>query len=343
MKYTILTIAICIQTFAFGQEKKLTIQFSKNVELVGYIIHLGDPADINPEHFISQVLNKWEADKTNPTLFKIFEVGADMGYSGLIELFYTLPEFPLAENFKIQDVLIKIYPHKSTSELKKLEELVSLANQFTKESAFNELWSSLEPYRTEILKVLNKNKPSEQLLLKMEQVYEKEFSSYQIVPSLTIWPTAGWGLENVRKQEAIFVLGPQTKNFDFSDKDKFDNLAIHEFGHAFVNEVVLDNKDLINKTQDLFPPLKDSMYIQGYHTWESCVIEHFVRAGEIFIPEVMGDTTRSESLMKVYVEEKEFVYLPFVVKQLKSYRIDQDLSYQEAVRQTLADLQNEYR
>ena len=66
-----ITIGMSVITEGQSEQKLVTISFNKNVELMGYIIHLGDPDDIDPEHPISKELNRYPEDKSNPILLEI--------------------------------------------------------------------------------------------------------------------------------------------------------------------------------------------------------------------------------------------------------------------------------
>jgi hypothetical protein len=70
--------------------------------------------------------------------------------------------------------------------------------------------------------------------------------------------------------------------------------------------------------------------------------EHFVRAGEVLIPELLNDTVMSESNLLWNTEERSFIYLPFIVDRLRNYRITERLSFEQSIRNTMMDLQNEY-
>lgn len=100
--------------------------------------------------------------------------------------------------------------------------------------------------------------------------------------------------------------------------------------------------DLIEETRSLFEPISASMSSQGYPEWSYAIIEHFVRAGEVLIPELLNDTAMSESTLKLYTEERSFIYLPFIVDRLRTYRIAEGLSYELSIRNTMEDLKNEY-
>jgi len=343
MKAILFLLSTTLCFIAKAQENEIDLHFNKNVELLGYIVELGDPSDNDPNHPISIEINKWPEDKNNPILFKIFEIAANMEYGMLIHLLYSLPEFPLKENYKLPTEVLKEHGYESEVEIDKIKTLIEKVNLFYSQTKFDDLWTNLSPYREETLKLLNERKPTESLITEIESFYEKSYEHYEIVPSLTIWSGPGWGIKNDETKTAIFVLGPLNKNYDFSD-ERFQNLSIHEFGHSFVNDVVLLNKDLINETEKLFTPtIKDSMSPQGYNNWQTCVIEHFVRAGEIIIPELMGDASQSKSLMKYHTEDKQFVYLPYIVEQLTHYRVDKKFTYKKSVRKTIEDMKEKFK
>ena len=189
---------------------------------------------------------------------------------------------------------------------------------------------------------ISEHKPSQKQMEIMESFYQSDYAHYEVVPSFTIW-SAGWGINNGRGRKATFVLGPLDKNYDYSDTLRFLHLSVHEFGHSFVNHVVLPNKEQLKKSRGLFTgELKANMTRQGYPDWESCMVEHFVRAGEIIIPELMGNTEGSEALMKNYIEDRKFIYLPFIIEQLKKYRLEKNYSYEDSVRMTLIDFEKTY-
>jgi len=56
----------------------------------------------------------------------------------------------------------------------------------------------------------------------------------------------------------------------------------------------------------------------------------------------MNDTMQSESNLRWNTEEKEFIYLPFIVDQLRIYRIEKGLSFKQSIRKTMLDLKKEF-
>jgi hypothetical protein len=61
----------------------------------------------------------------------------------------------------------------------------------------------------------------------------------------------------------------------------FRYLVWHEFGHAFVNPLVDLFAERVERTDALFPGLREHMRQQGYDEWRSVVYEHLVRASTV--------------------------------------------------------------
>lgn len=342
MRTSLPLLTLFITFLSVAQQGPVSVSFHKNVELAGYIIHLVDPSDNDPAHPISRELNRWPEDKDLPVLAEILQIAGDMPYNFLIDLFYALPEFPLDDTYELPMGRLKKYGYETDSEVSSVRNLIERTREFSRISNFEKVWTSLEPYRQETLLVLEANKPSARLIAAIESYYERAFTAYQIVPSLTLWSGPGWGGHDDDHQAATFILGPLGKNYDYSDGVRFANLAIHEFGHSFVNEVVLENGELIRRTEALFEPIRESMIRQGYSDWKTCLIEHFVRAGEVILSDLSGDLSAGKRLREDYAEQRQFIYLPFLVDRLNEYRTSQHFSYREAVFRALVDLEREY-
>lgn len=336
-------IVLCLIFSCTSKEKtNITLKFKKNVEFFGYLIELVEPSDNAKNHPIKVILDNYKENQNNPTLQKIFAEGSNYSYTFYVKLFYELPDFSKLTESDINTIIEDKFSKLPTEEINKRKRLISLCLQFYKESNFESIWSDLKKIRENTKLLLSKRLPSYELIATIENFYQKKYSNYEVVPSLTIWSSAGWGFNNLEKSKATFILGPLDKNYDFSNIEKFKDLTIHEFGHSFVNSVVLENKTLLEETKELFKLLKSEMTKQGYHYWEDCIIEHFVRAGEIIIPQILDENTNKKSLLEFYVNNKKFTYLPFIVERLKNYRLANKLSYKEAVKFTLKELKENY-
>lgn len=321
----------------YGQEQKVTVDFNKNIEFLGYVIELVDPADNDLNHPIRKIIHQYPEDLKQPSLGEILQIGKNIDYSTLIHLMYFLPEFPLENNYKVPNSLKTSLGYTFEQDGIKLDLLVQKTNEFYNVSKYEQVWNNLLKERIKVTQFIEDNKPSKELFQYMEGFYGKEFQKYHIIPSLTLW-NAGFGINDTKNHTANFVLGPLRKNYEFDHKQYFLNLTIHEFGHSFVNSVVEDNAATIHETEKLFMPLKESMTRQGYSDWLTCIIEHFVRAGEVIINEQLGNKKASKELSEVYVKDKNYRYLPFIVKQLKKYRYEENHNYVVSVQKVIEDL-----
>jgi len=341
MRIVIVLLIALVSSLVHAQENQVDLHFSKNMEFFGYLVELGDPAGNDPNHPISKIIYAHPENQSNPLLMEIFTIAADMDYTTLVSLMYYLPELPLEDSYELPVQRAKALGYESEEEVTILRNLLAKVNQFYQESNFDSICNALAPHRAEVLAHIRSHQPSAEQMSTMESFYQTDYMQYEVVPSLTIW-SAGWGINNGIGHTATFILGPLSKSYDFSDTIRFMQLSVHEFGHSFVNHVVLPNQALLDQTSGLFENLKVNMTGQGYPDWESCMVEHFVRAGEVIIPELMGNTEGSEALLKDYVDDRQFIYLPFIIQQLKKYRLDEQHSYEEAVKKTLKDLEKTY-
>lgn len=262
-----------------------------------------------------------------------------MDYTVLIKLMYSLPELPFSEEKFDLSSLTSIAGEEH--DVAEMAALVEKINEFSSQSNFEKVWDVLAVYRDETLEVLETRKPSPTFMQQIEAFYGDSFEHYELVPSLTIWSGPGWGITTPERDKASFILGPLAENYDFT-ADRFTSLAIHEFGHPFVNHIVMENMDPINQTEDLFSEIKSSMELQGYGNWLTCIIEHFVRAGEVLISEQMGELPLSNSLKEDYAGNRNFIYLSYIVEKLREYRIEKKFTYPQSVRKTLIDFQKTF-
>lgn len=336
---TLCTLALMLLTKT--DENRVDIHFTKNIEFFGYIVELGDPSNNDPDHPISKVIHMYPDNSSNDKLAEIFSLAGKMDYSTIVNMMYFLPDFPLDPDYVFPLDQATVLGFESQDEMNTLQELVSTVNGFYIDSDFDTIWSALEPYRKEALGVLNEMRPPTIFMETIESFYGSTFNSYEIVPSLTIWSGPGWGLTDSNRDKATFVLGPLRKNYVFDDTN-FESLAIHEFGHSFVNGIVLKNTDVLDQTKSLFTTIQPEMVPQGYSNWNTCMIEHFVRAGEIIVMAQLGDHKKSKALLEDYKVNRNFIYLEFIVEKLNDYRLKRKLDYRESVSLVLSDLEKKF-
>lgn len=337
MRQKLSLLFLVISIGIFSQNGNISIENNKNITYLGYIIEMGDPSSNDKSHPIYKIIHQFPENKNNKSLFKLFGLASDIDYSTLVNLMYYLPEFPLDDSFEMSEKLKVYLGFNSDEEKNTLHEILKELNSYYKASNFETIWQQLQPKMDSIQSDLEGYLPEKKLINKIEEFYQQSYESYHVLPTVTLWQ-AGFAIRDFEKNKSNFALGPLQKNYGFKGETEFIDLTIHEFGHTFVNHIVLKHKDEIDKTNHLFKEVATEMKKQGYTNWETCVLEHFVRAGEVIIRENVGNKKQSEYLLEQYTKERNFKYLSFIVNKLKYYRIDKKLDYDKAVLHTLKDL-----
>lgn len=328
-------------------KNSITIEFLKNIEFLGFVLHIGDPPENESsqpfeDHPYRKALDeKKDKFKNSESISRIFELGEELSYSLFVELFTKMGELPNNDEYKIHADIMQNHYLNTSADAFLMQEIMEQVNLFYELSEFELFWETHQRWYNISLAEINKIAPRHELIDVLENFYGQEYSTYKIIPSLTFWPGPGFGFKG--ENTAFFVLGPFTDDFKFDDAERLNTLAVHEFGHAFANHILeACCSDIIEETRPLFDPIAESMYSQSYPEWSYCVDEHFVRAGEVLIPEMMNNKSLSESNLLFNTEEKNFIYLPFIVDQLRKYRILEGLSYEESSKKTLQDLKKKF-
>ena len=330
---TITSFIFLLVSLSIIGQRKTTISFNKNIEFLGYIIEIADRQDNDPNHQISKIIHQFPGNTQQKVFSELLQIAANIDYSTLIHLAYYLPEFPLESDYSFPEELSNAFGYMTNEEY---NNMIQKLNDFYKFSQFEKIWNDLANEREKTITLINEMKPKDEFFDKMEWFYEKQFQHFNFSPSLTLWP-AGFGLTDIEKSIANYIFGP-IKDFQFRNKQSFITHAIHEFGHSFVNAVVLQNAKEILNSSYLFESIEKDIKPQGYSNWETCVIEHFVRAGEVIINEELGHLDESEAVLKEYVNERKWIYLPFIIDKLKHYKLENKMSYKSAVAETIKDL-----
>ena len=172
----------------------------------------------------------------------------------------------------------------------KATDFLNALNSFSLSIDLDAYLTKYKPYYDLALASVVKNVPHGDFLPVMEQYYQKQFSEYNLVPSLSLFTAMGFGIMNQSTRKIYNAFGSFTfQSFDsdhpdmgFDDPVKIRALAAHEFGHSFANPAI-DSlpSSLITATAYLYEPIKQEMKNQGYTAWFMSLYEHLVRAGEV--------------------------------------------------------------
>lgn len=350
-------------------KSKIEININKNIELLGLGYFIGfEGVDI--ENKISVVDGEkipkkdwhnygyklyldYKSYATSKNLMQCFSVADHLWLDYLTAFLLQVDEVP---NAKLNDTVNESYyinfsKEKNSEEAKKNAEIfLNGLNAFSKEIKFETYLTNAKVYYKKVIEEIKNELPDNRFINNMEAFYKERFDSYILVPSLTIPKGMGFGIKNVYSgQTKVFnvfgALDAQLFNdienlkMGFANQEKLRELSVHEFGHSFVNPVVAKLPDsLFTQTEHLFTPLKSAMYDQGYNTWEACVYEHFVRAGEVIIAEKIGEDENAKKLLLNYIEQRKFKYIPLILEELRRYDKGAYDSYYDLAEKTMKKL-----
>jgi len=213
---------------------------------------------------------------------------------------------------------------------KLINEFINSLNDFYIEADLSTYFIENKSYFDSVNNEVRENLPNKHFITTMENYYGKQNDSYTLIPTPTLWHTAGLGLRikgNIGFK-VYNIFGPLivTKDsidfgYGYNNSDKINELTVHEFGHSFINPVteLSKNKTIIDKYEYLFEPIKDKMTKQAYNNWWTCVTEHIVRLGEIRISYTLGDSLRADKIRNDYINNRNFIYLPYLEKNIIYY------------------------
>jgi hypothetical protein len=94
--------------------------------------------------------------------------------------------------------------------------------------------------------------------------------------------------------------------------------VVHEFCHSYVNPLTEKYKTELDKYAKLFDPISNQMKSQAYPAWNTCVIEHIVRALTTRYSYLkVGEDAGDKSLQNE--RQRSFFYVPALCDSLKYY------------------------
>lgn len=109
----------------------------------------------------------------------------------------------------------------------------------------------------------------------------------------------------------------------FGDTDYVRHLALHEFGHSFVNPTTARFRDEVMGYSSLAEPIADRMGKMAYDQWETIVNEHILRA---VTTRMVYDREGERTAERVLHNEvnRGFIYVPVLTARLEEYEVSRD-------------------
>ncbi|MCM5663815.1 DUF4932 domain-containing protein [Galbibacter mesophilus] len=294
-----------------------------------------------------KIAEKFKNFQTSESLKVLDEFFQKRWYLDYTKYVLNLPELPNSsfrqESLDFQDVFESIEEERR---------FFTALRGFYKEINFDVFLEEYQPFYDKMIQEVNNNLPEEDFITEMEHLYAKKANGYFLNASLTMPFSQGFA---ITKSDRIgYVFGSLTLPLEindlnnlklgYSNSSELRNISVHEFGHSFVNPVIDKIEDsLIDDKKHLFEPIKEKMSEQAYSSWKITLYEHFVRAGEIFIAEQLGDYETATKLSKDYIEKRQFIYLKQIIPAMRNWYNEEyfSKSYSNFVKETIENLKFE--
>jgi hypothetical protein len=353
--------------------KTVQVKTNRNIELFGLMMVLDDGPEILRKkdtmefngrravwaQWYSMVPGNYERYKAFDTcrimnIYRKMETEGN-GYDFFVGFLLQVDEVPFARINGTTNLrqIARFSPGGDMAEAtQKATAFLDALNSFSRSIDLDAYLTQYKPYYDLALASVVKNVPHGDFLPVMEQYYRKQFSEYNLIPSLSLFTAMGFGSMNQSTRKIYNAFGSFTfQSFDsnhpdmgFDDPVKIRALAAHEFGHSFANPAI-DSlpSSLLTETAYLYEPIQPEMKKQGYIIWLQSLYEHLVRAGEVIVAEKIGDSTRATSSLQDNLKNG-FIYLPFMVQELKKW--DKNTSsdnFNNAVLQMMMKLKEAYK
>jgi len=202
-----------------------------------------------------------------------------------------------------------------------LNKMVELMNRFVEESGFMKFWQDNQPFYTEFIERIKRQIPFEKYTHLMEDFYGEKKGDFVFLP-VPLFHGGGYGgqLETEKGKIAHYFGGPHEvkDGFPVYSVPHLRTLVFHEFGHSFVNPVVYDNGEELDKYKEFYEVMRKTMQSMAYGDWLTVCHEHLVRTGEPFLLRAAGFPEESEENYKNNLS-RGFKILPFFTEKMEEY------------------------
>jgi len=299
--------------------EKLYITNPKNIELVCAIINLTDYWDKRHTDFpftkkVREKLLQFKNHSAVKATDNLIKKGWWQIY--FFNIAMSITELPESEP------VIK----SKWFEREQVKNYINLMVKFYKDSDFNKLWKKNKPFYIKLQSSLAKRykKQNVNITKIMEEFYGFGFDEYNIVPAVQL---VDMGLhvevKTEDKKKTYYFNGPLGKGKSNKEGDYFAPInsliynAFHEFGHSFLEPLLMDNQDLLKKYLYIYDIVKKGMVQKGYQSWDRVFIENLIHAVQICLVNKVWDEETTEKIL-----EKEFKSGYFLIKDI--YKILQD-------------------
>jgi hypothetical protein len=321
-KLVIFLISSLSISFAKGNNSKLHFLVDERMELLTTIQYLSDypilsPADLDYKKEVAFYFKDFKnhpAVQLNRKIYRrYFAYDTPPNYL----YHFSFPDFKQIYAFSKEDLEdYEFDKHTDTLLL-----LLEYFKDFYQKSQFHKFYLSHGQFYASLVKPVSDKVSETDVVSAMEKYYGQENQEYNIVLTPMLHD-GGYALRySTTHGDALYaVIGPKHTSKGVPEFD-MDNIlqeyVIHEFSHSFCNPLIDKYWSLFEKDTCLLRSIIVSQREQGYGQWKSCVIEHYVRANEIILAEIVSGKPKADQVTKEY-EDDQWIYLRGLIAVIKN-------------------------
>lgn len=242
-----------------------------------------------------------------------------IGVDGPINIFLNLDN-----QFKLLPTTPK-YLIEKVGGIDSMYRFIANVKQFYIDSKFASFFHSHQPFYQRVLATAAYNFRNFNVIRLMEQYYGQKQYAYHLILNLLNYGDNFSVISGRGAQKELYavissasmvlsgelpILKPSILNTE---------LIIHEFSHAFVNQLIDSNHQEVMKYAGLYKHIRSSMQGQGYQDWSISVKEHIVRAVTNRIASYFYGKELADRHFYDQQICQRFIYIEAITKELERY------------------------
>jgi hypothetical protein len=325
MRTLLLALALCcFSTLTFSQ-KKINVIVDERMELMNVVQYLSGypilaPGDFSYQKEVEEYFAPYKNHNAVKLYANIYERYFHFDAPSVYLYHFSFPDFKRIAQFSEDDAR----DYKFNIYADSLSMLMREMNDFYNTSQFHRFYTSHRKFYDSLIHTAtDKLKGADTIIGLMERHYGKKNKDYTIVLA-PLEHDGGYGpLVSAKDGNHVYaIIGPMEDSKGtpvFNVDALLSEYVLHEFSHSFCNPAILKYMPQLASDTCLLKPIKKSLREQGYGSWQACVIEHFVRANEILLNEMVFGKDKAEAIRKTMVEDDKWIYLDGLIPLMRQY------------------------
>jgi hypothetical protein len=210
-----------------------------------------------------------------------------------------------------------------------LEKFMAAMRDFAITTKFKAFFDAHRAYYDSVAAPVRKIIADHDYAVPLEEYCGVKQHSYTIVLGLLQSGNNGYGPRGPASDGSldVYFVGGVSKVENgvpfFGTSDNLEYLSEHEFGHSFINPLVIAQSSEILKYSSLFRPVSYMMKKSAYGEWETCVAEHILRAVNARMT-YLKNGQEAERRAIQSDRAKGFAYLEALCARLEEYEKQRD-------------------